>query len=276
MFLRRRDFFEKTLNQLAALMEKNARAEESGVGNGFLQRLDPRVKCVGFLGLIFAAAASRSETVSAVLLFLGVILVIASGTRVVGRMAGLWGGVLLFTGTVVLPATFLTPGQALFSLPLVGWTITNHGIHSAFMLIARAETTATFAALLALTTPWARLLKALRILRVPVLFVVILGMTYRFIFVLLGISRNFFEARRARRVGRLDARQRRSMAVSSAAMLLSKSVQLSGEVYEAMQARGFRGEVRILEDFRMKRMDWCMLAAFTIVALVAFGIGSLP
>ena len=272
----RRNFIEKTLNRLAASMQQAAQAEESGSAPGFLQRLDPRVKCIGFLGLIFAAAASRNTAVTATLLCLGVGLAMASGARVLGRLAALWGGVLLFTGAVVLPALFLTPGRALFHLPLAGWAVTDHGFKSALSLVMRAETTATLAALLVLTTSWAHLLKALRVLRVPVLFVVILGMTYRFIFVLLGIAHDFFEARRARWVGSLDGRQRRAMAVSSAAMLLSKSVQLSGQVYEAMQARGFRGEVRTLDDFHMKRFDWCTLALFVIVALAAFGMGVRP
>ena len=276
MLPRRRDFLEKTLNRLAESMEQAAHAEEAGALNGLLQRLDPRVKCMGFLGLIFAAAASQNGRVSALLFTMGALLAIASGGRVLGRIAGLWGGILVFTGAVVLPALFLTPGHAIFRLPWVGWQVTDHGLHSALLLIARAETTATLAALLVLTTPWAHLLKALRILRVPVLFVVILGMTYRFIFVLLGIAQDFFEARRARRIGVLAGRQRRIMAVSGAAMLLSKSVQLSGQVYEAMQARGFRGEVRVLAEFRMKRLDWCMLAAFFLGTLAAFGMGVRP
>jgi len=173
-----------------------------------------------------------------------------------------------------LPAAILTPGQAVVYLPVVGWPITDHGLHSALGLFARAETSATLAALMVLTTPWAQLLKALRVLRVPVLFVVILGMTYRSIFVLLGIGQDFFTARRARRVGQLNGMQRRQMAVSSAAVLLSKSIQLSGEIYEAMQARGFRGEVYTLNEFRMKRLDWCMLAVFGSLAAAAFGFGS--
>jgi energy-coupling factor transporter transmembrane protein EcfT len=140
-------------------------------------------------------------------------------------------------------------------------------------LIARAETTATLAALLVLTTPWAALLKALRVLRVPALFILILGMTYRFLFVLLETARAFFEARRVRHVGRLSDRQRRQMAVSSAAILLSKSVQLSGEVYEAMQARGACGEVRTLDTFRMQRRDWAALAFFWTLAATAWAWG---
>jgi len=274
MRLRQRDFIEKTLDRLAGSLERAARADEAGGQGGFLQQLDPRVKLLGFLGLIFAAAASQRLAVTAAIFAIGVVLALLS--RVLAPIARLWGGVLLFTGTVVLPAVVLTPGHTLFSLPWAGWPVTDHGLQSAAGLIARALATATLAALLVLTTRWGHLLKALRVLRVPALFVVILGMTYRFIFVLLGITRDFFEARRARQVGRLAGRQRRQMAVSSAAILLSKSVQLSGEVYEAMQARGFRGEVYTLDTFRFTRLDWCMLAVFVVSTIVAFGMGTLP
>jgi len=274
MWPRRRDFIEKTLHRLAESMEQAARADDSGAGSGFLQRFDPRVKLVGFLGLIFAAAASQKLAVTAAIFAVGLIFAVAS--RVLVPIARLWCGVLFFTGAVVLPAAILTPGHALFRLPWAGWAVTDNGLHSAASLIVRAEATATLAALLVLTTRWGHLLKALRVLRVPALFVVILGMTYRFIFVLLGIAQDFFEARRARQVGSLDGRQRRQMAVSSAAILLSKSVQLSGEVYEAMQARGFRGEVYTLDEFRLTRLDWCMLAAFVVLTIAAFGMGTLP
>ena len=43
-------------------------------------------------------------------------------------------------------------------------------------------------------------LKALRVLRVPVVVVVVLGMTYRYILLLLEIAHEMFEARRSRTV----------------------------------------------------------------------------
>jgi len=274
MRIHRRDFIEKTLRRLTESLEQADRAENAGVASGFLQRLDPRVKLVGFLGLIFAAAASQKLAVTAALFATGLLLAWASG--VLRPIARLWIGVLLFTGVAVLPAMVLTPGHALFRVPWAGWPVTEHGLHSALALIARAQTSATLAALLVLTTRWGHLLKALRVLRAPTLFVVILGMTYRYLFVLLGIARDFFEARRVRTVGQLDDSQRRQMAVSSAALLLSKSVQLSGEVYEAMQARGFRGEVHTLHTFRMRRIDWCMLGAFGVLSIAALRMGALP
>lgn len=274
MMPRRRDFLESTLERLAASMEQAARAEQTSSAPGLLQRLDPRAKLLGLLSLIIAASASHHLPVTAALLALALLLSLASGPRVLGQIARLWAGILLFTAAIVLPSLFLTPGPALLHLPWIGWAITAPGLHSALGLISRAETAATLAALLALTTPWARLLKALRALRVPPLVIVILSMTYRYIFLLLAIAHDFFEARRARRVGKLSGPQRRQMSVSSAAVLLSKSVQLSGEGFEAMQARGFRGEALTLDTFRMKPLDWTLLAAFLCLATIAFVLGT--
>ena len=63
------------------------------------------------------------------------------------------------------------------------------------------------------------------------------------------------------------------MAISSAGVLLSKSYRLSGEVYLAMQSRGFRGEVYVLDDFHMRGRDWMALAAFTALAAAAVWAG---
>ena len=44
-----------------------------------------------------------------------------------------------------------------------------------------------------------------------------------------------------------DAPDRRRLVAASAGVLLEKSLQVSGEVHTAMLARGFRGEIRLLE-----------------------------
>jgi energy-coupling factor transporter transmembrane protein EcfT len=48
---------------------------------------------------------------------------------------------------------------------------------------------------------------------------------------------------------------------------------LGGDVYLAMQARGFRGEVYLLDDFRMTAADWLALAAFAGLAAAAVWAG---
>jgi energy-coupling factor transporter transmembrane protein EcfT len=56
------------------------------------------------------------------------------------------------------------------------------------------------------------------------------------------------------------------LSAATAGVLLSKSLQLSGEVHLAMQSRGFRGEVHVMRDFRIRPSDWCWLGAFATLA----------
>jgi len=269
-------FIERTLAGFADALEHAGTAERLADQKGLLQRLDPRVKVIGALLLILATMCSRRLSVTASMLIVAVAL--AWLTRIPLRIVAtrVWLSVLFFTGCIALPAAFTTPGLAIWHLPLVGWQITHQGLFSAVQLILRAETSATFVLLVVLSTPWTQLLKALRALRIPVTAVVILGMTHRYIFLLLRIAGEQFEARRSRLVGMLSSEQRRKIATSSAGVLLDKSVQLSGEVFSAMQARGFRGEIYTLDEFQMNPRDWFALTVFGVVTIVALFLGMRP
>jgi cobalt/nickel transport system permease protein len=270
---RRVGFVERTIGGLAAAMERALYAEELAKIDGLLQRLDPRVKVVGLLALVVAAALSRQIVV--ILGLFGVAIVLALLSRVPIRTLAtrVWAGALLFTGMLALPAIFITPGQVVYRLPLLGWPITSQGLGAAAYLITRVETAATFSLLLILCTPWAQVLKALRVLRVPVVFVVILGMTYRYIFLMLQTAQDMFESRQSRMVGRLSGADQRRLAAASVGVLLSKSIQLSGDVYLAMLSRGFRGEIYTLDDFQMQVRDWIALAGLLCIAALAFWLG---
>jgi cobalt/nickel transport system permease protein len=264
-------FIERTLAGMIAASEYAASAEQLASSRGALQRVDPRVKVAGLFALVIAAAAARNLRAVGWLFAAALLLAAVSHIRM-ARLAGwVWAPVLFFTGTIALPAVFLTPGR-----PVVEWgwlAVTGTGLASAALLVARAETTATLAALLALTTPWPWVLKALRVFRCPAVLVAILGMTYRYIFVILETALDMFESRKSRTVGVLDPRERRRLAAASAGVLLSKSLQLSADVHLAMQARGFRGEVYLLDDFRARPADWCWCGGFAILAAAALWWG---
>jgi len=264
-------YIERTIASLVAASERAAIAEQVAFSEGALQRVDPRVKVAGLFALIVVVAASRRLSVIAALFVIAAILAAASHVRM-RRLAGwVWLPVLFFTGAIALPAIFLTPGHAVASLGITA--ITEQGLRAAAFLIGRAETASTLSALLVLTTPWPWVLKALRIFRCPMIVVAILGMTYRYIFVILQTALEMFEARQSRTVGVLPPSERRRLASSAAGVLLSKSVQMSGEVHQAMRSRGFRGEIHLLQDFRARATDWCWLAGFGLVATASLWYG---
>jgi cobalt/nickel transport system permease protein len=264
---------ERSLSSFVDALEHAFAAEELAKKKGLLQKLDPRVKIVAILPLILIAALARELRVIALLFALAVALALLSRVPLGTLAKRVWLAALTFTGFISVPALFLTPGRAIYSVPVLGWTVTAQGVRTALYLVMRAETAATFSVLVVLSTPWGNLLKALRVLRLPTVLVVILGMTYRYIFLLLRTAHDMFESRKSRMVGKLGSRELRRVATASAGVLMSKTLQLSGDVYLAMRSRGFRGEVYVLDEFRTGWFDWVMLPLLTAIAGLAFWFG---
>jgi len=269
----RRGFIERTIVSLHNAVERTRFADRTAESGGLLQGLDPRVKLVGMLLLITAAATARSIPV--ILCLLGVAIVTALSSRVRFRtlVTRVWIGAFMFSGLIALPAVFITSGRTIYRVPPVGPSITAQGLTSAAYLIARVETCATFAILLVLCTPWPHLLKALRMLGAPQLVILVLGMSCRYLFLMLRTAEDMFESRQSRMIGVLDSRPRRQIAAASIGVLLGKSMQLSSEVYLAMQSRGFRGEPYTMDDFRLRASDWWAGAGFLGLAVAAFWLG---
>jgi cobalt ECF transporter T component CbiQ len=237
-----------------------------------LQRLDPRVKAVGLPALVVAATLSHRFGAILFVFALALLLALASRVSVVTLLRRVWLPVLLFTGAIALPALFLTPGSAVGALPM-GLRISEQGLRSAGLLVLRVETAATLMTLLVLTTPWMHLLRALRWFRIPQEVVMMLAMTHRYVFLLGETAAQMFESRQSRTVGALNRTVRRHVTSRTAGVLLSKSVELSNEVFQAMQSRGFRGDARVLLRFEMRTADYLCLAGFLALATVCAWIG---
>lgn len=271
--MRANHVIEGSIHGFLRVLERTLESEELARRAGLLQSLDPRVKLLGFLMLIVAAAASRRLEVTGAVFSLASVLAIRSQVPLRTLIIRIWAGAFAFTGLIAVPAVFLTPGRPVWRLPLLGWAITAQGLRGAAFLVSRVETTATLSMLLVLCTPWTHVLKALRTLRVPVVLVVTLGMTYRYILLMAGTAEEMFESRRSRMIGRLEAKEARRLAIATAGVLLSKTMQLSSDVYLAMQSRGFRGEVYVLDEFEMHRRDWSWLALFLALGSAAIWMG---
>lgn len=269
----RGSFLDRLADGLARALDHALNADDLSRGDGLLQSLDPRIKLVG-LSLLIVTAVSVSSLPVLVGLF-GLVAALAPPSRVpLSRLfRQVWLGVLLFTGAIALPALVLVPGEVAFQLPLLPWPVTVTGLRSAGFLIARAETASTCALLLILTTPWPHILKALRIARVPMVLVVILGMTHRYIHILLDTAAQMVEARRSRTFGQLPPRERRRIATAVAGELFGKALHLSGEVHLAMLSRGYRGEVHLMDDFQTKPRDWLALSGAVAMATLALWLG---
>ncbi len=269
---RRRGFIERTLSDISQAFEQSVFAEDIARRPGLLQAIDPRVKVLSLLGLLIAVGLSRSLAVIIGLYVIALILARLSQVPLGFFVKRVWLFMPFFTGIIALPALFITPGPPLVQLPF-GLVIPRTGAQTALFLLMRVSTSVSLGILLILTTFWNTVLKALGVLRVPDVFVLILGMTYRYIYLLLHAANDMFLSRQSRVVGRLSGAEERRIIAASAGTLLSKSLYLSGEVYLAMQSRGFRGYPRTMDTFQMRRSDWAASAIVTLIVVVAIWLG---
>ena len=268
----RRNIIEHTLADIGHTLEQSLFAEEIARRPGLLQSLDPRMKVISILLLLIAIGLSRSLAVIAGLYFVTLALAWRSSVPMGFFVKRVWLFMPFFTGIVAIPAFFITPGPPLVQLPL-GLIITRTGAMTALFLLLRVGASVSAGVLLVLTTPWNSVLKALGVLRVPDVFILILGMTYRYIYLLLHTTNDMFLSRKSRIVGRLQGAEERRLIAASAGTLLSRSLHLSSEVYLAMQSRGFRGYPRTMDTWKMRRVDWAWGAAMLAVAAVAIWLG---
>ncbi|MGZ4695645.1 MAG: cobalt ECF transporter T component CbiQ [Acidimicrobiales bacterium] len=267
----RAGFLARTIRGLAELTRQAVLADEIATRPGLLQRLDPRTKVLGLLVLLVTASLTHEVALLAALYLLSLVVAVASAVPLGGFLRRVWLTVPLFTAFVVLPATtnLITPGEVV--VPLGTWFghpvgLTAQGLGGALLLVSRVAVSVSLALLVTITTSWPRLLEALRTLKVPRTFVTVGAMAYRYVFVLAEVVTDRYTARVARTVRRERARAGRSFVVASAGALFGRAHQLSGEVHDAMIARGYVGESRTLDPPAFGVVDLAALGGLAVVA----------
>jgi cobalt ECF transporter T component CbiQ len=270
--IKRTGILEHTIGGITATLERAFFAEEISTRKGLFQSLDARVKVLSVLVLLISVGLSHSLMVIALIYLLVFLLAWASAIPASVLIKRVWLALPFFTGVIVLPALFITPGPTLFQI-LPSLVVTRTGVITVLFLLLRVSTSVSLTLLLILTTPWSTVLSALSVLRVPDVFILILGMTYRYIYLLLHIANDMFLSRKSRVVGRLSTAENQKMLAAVSGTLLGKSLNMSSEVFMAMQSRGFRGTVITLKPFQMQSKDRLWAIVFAAIAALAIYVG---
>jgi cobalt/nickel transport system permease protein len=274
----KRDFLEKTISGASNLMRQSMFSEDVSARDGLLQRIDPRVKLGSMLVLLLTAALVRSPVTLVVLYASTLALAAVSRLSLRFFVARVWLFIPVFTAIVVIPATFSFVTHGTIVVPLGSWFgsrigLTEQGLTAAGLIVMRVATSISLVVLVTITTSWPRLLAALRALFVPPMFILVIGMAYRYLFHLLGSVSDMFTARKARTVGRTrDTRRDRAFVAASAGALFGKAHALSEEVHMAMVSRGYRGNAVTLARTRVRAYELALFVATLLLATTTIGV----
>jgi cobalt/nickel transport system permease protein len=268
-------WIEKTLSGISGAIEQSVFTEEYTRKNGWLQKFDPRAKLGMFLVTVLAASLSNSLLL--LIAFYVVLLVVARASKLPFSffVRRVWLGIPFFAGIVIIPSIFFTTGDRLFDLVIgpVHFGPSLASLLEAAIFVARVGVSVSLAVLLILTTRWSDILKSLQAFHVPQVFILLLSMTYRYIFLFLHTANSMFEVRKSRTVGRTTGHEQRGWISTSITSLMNRSFKMSNDVYAAMTARGFGGEVRSYNAYRMTTPDWIALVGATCIAVAIFLLG---
>jgi cobalt/nickel transport system permease protein len=261
-------FLQRNISSFTQVLESVVVSENLSHTRGLLQVLDPRVKLGTFVLFVIIVGLARSFL--PLLLILGLVLLLSILSRLPAALfiKRVLLFIPIFTAVIALPALFLTPGEVIWRTGSI--SITLQGLQGAGLLFLRVTDSLSFGVLLVLTTSWNRILVALRWYRIPSIVVDILGMTYRYIFLLLHTANNMFLARRSRSIRNFAGAENRRWLSQTLATVLQKSQHMSEEVYLAMLSRGYQGEIRVASELSFKRQDflWLMFALIATTGLV--------
>ncbi len=279
-------FLEKTINDVAEVLKESVFSEQLATSRGMLQNVDPRFKLVTVAYLLAVTALVRHiPTLVGLYLF---ILMLAHFSRVplMFFIKRVWLFIPFFTGIVVLPSifNFIRPGDPLiniisFSHPVkLGFirlpeviSVTKQGLAGAGLIILRVGVSVSLAVLLTITSRWGELLKALRVFFIPKIFVMVLEMTYRYIFLLLTVITDMFTARKSRSIGEGTGKESRRFVSVGIGNVFGKAYFLSEEIHEAMISRGYTGEAKVTDRFRIAVQDIVWAIMILIIGIIFLG-----
>jgi cobalt/nickel transport system permease protein len=145
-------------------------------------------------------------------------------------------GVTLFTAVVMLPAFI------------------SGNTYSSITITTKVFATITAMGLLSHSTEWSTLTRALKRFYIPDIFIFILDITIKYIYMLGEFSLNMFYALKLRSVGKNRSKYSSMAGIAGTVFLQSK--EMAEDMYHAMECRGFTGEYHINDKSKFKWRDY--------------------
>jgi cobalt/nickel transport system permease protein len=242
----------------------------SDVPDSPLARWDARWKLAALLIVGFGIAALDHLAPSAAALAIGLVLLLLA------RLPGRWvRGRLGLFGFAALPFVLVLP----FTLDPTGtgWDlgpvrVSERGIAAGLGVFCRCVAIGCLTLILLGTAPFHHTLAAAHKLKVQGLFVLLLGMAYRYAFLLGDEFRRIRIALRTRGfLARANRQGYRTLGYATGAILV-RGTDRADRVAAAMRCRGFDGTFRTTITFRTTTADFIswLLAIFFIAAMIVW------
>jgi cobalt/nickel transport system permease protein len=280
-------FIDKTLKNVTGFIKTVYIQSDTVSKKGLLQQLNARVKVI-FL-LVFILLISFSSHIPQQLLITGFLLSLYLFSRI--NLAEVYKKIILFSFffgfLLIAPASLnlLTAGKIIFTFIRFNsahsfWIyhipetigITYEGCIVVLKLYLKVTNSIALTLLVFYATPFNEIIKALRMLRMPQLFLMVITLTYKFIFILSQTTEETYLALKSRWWGNTRMSDANTLVAGRISYIFQKSWIKYDEICKAMVARGFSGTVNLSYSKRIRWQDYVFLGVIVAVVLIYYNI----
>jgi cobalt/nickel transport system permease protein len=236
--------------------------------HGALLWLDPRAKIISLIGVIFVAVSTPPTAWQAFAAYGALLLLYGLAGSVpwlivARRMVVVVPFVLLVLVFVPFMEPDFSRGQ--YWVTLWKFRISSHALLVIQNVLMKSAISVFAVALLTSTTNFPDLLRGFQRLKVPTIFVEIVALAWRYIFVLREETTRMLRARDARAWHARFAWQTWALGLMIGTLFL-RTYERAERVYHAMQARGYQGQAQARYSRPMARPDWGLILLFAVAA----------
>ncbi|MEI8132188.1 MAG: cobalt ECF transporter T component CbiQ [Leptolinea sp.] len=248
-----------------------------------IHELDARVKIIFTLAFILAISLTPSGAWPAFVLFFSVVVSINLLSRVSIGFVQKRAALAIPFVLSAIPLIFLGP-TPIISFPISDMLIipiSPSGFVRFISIAIKAWISVQMAVLLTASTPFMELLAGFRQLRVPAVFISIIELMWRYLFLMIEEVSRLIRARNSRSskiIGNQNTggsiMWRATVTGGMAGSLFLRSIERSDRVYAAMLSRGYTGEPHKIISGRFDKREWVitLTALFVLFCLFLTGL----
>jgi energy-coupling factor transporter transmembrane protein EcfT len=274
-------YIDRGIEGFADVLKEGYMQWELSSKESFLHELDTRIKVVFWLFFIVIISLKK-ELLPEFGIFISVFtLIVLSRINLVKFYKKIFFLGFIFGFLIALPSALnvITQGKVLFpiitlSKPYDFWGyhipkvigFTEEGFSVVAMLTLRVLNSLSISFLVLYTTPFPEIIKALKVLKIPDTFLIIISLAYKYIFIFARIAADMHLAKKSRLVSAGKSAEARNWIAGRIAFIFRKTQLKCDDVFKAMVGKGFAGEIKLYQYQKIMGRDW-------IVGFFLFSLG---
>lgn len=243
--------------------------------DSLIHRIDPRVKIITLVTfLLFIIFTRPTSFITFELYGILVFTLIRLSKIPVGFIFKRSLAIIPFVLVIAMFIPFFKKGQVAgsYSFGTFQVSVTYEGLMILWNALIKAYLSILCMILIVVSTKLSDLLKALENLKCPKLMTMILSFMYRYIYVLADELMRMKRAKDSRTIGGKKWFHIKALS-HMLGVLFIRAYERGERVYLAVCSRGFNGQIKTLQDFKLNKIDFCFLLTITMLLIVIRTIG---